>query len=192
MVFVDSIRAIRQFQRGMLGLGAISGAGWALLPNPHARWFGVVSVVSGLLTGLGAERLAFLQAAPRRITATRRQTFLESLGTGGMGSLGLRACASDQEAVNLSAQVAQLLRDAGCEVHDGLTVGNPTPEGIAIGVIAPDPAKTERAQRLIAAFTAAGFRTDPVITTQIGGSLQGSVVVLIGPKPTGALREPRG
>src|SRR3954469_6322800 len=107
MIFVDSIRAIRQFQRSMLGLAAISGAGWALLPNPYARWFGVVSVVSGLLIGLAAERLEFLRAAPRRITATRRHSFLKALGTGGMGSLGLRACASDQEAVNLSAQVAQ-------------------------------------------------------------------------------------
>jgi hypothetical protein len=186
MILVDSIQAIRRFQRVMLGLGTIGGLGWALLPNPQAPWFGVVSVLSGLLGGLGSLRVESLQAkhaAPRQITALRRQNFLEALGAHPMGSIGIRACASDQEALNLSAQVAQLLRDVGCEVRDALTVGNPTRQGISIGVIGADPPNTERARRLIAAFTAAGFATMPV-TTPIGGSPEEAVAVLIGPKPT--------
>ena len=182
MFLVDSIAAIRKFNRLMFGVGIVFGLGWALLADPAAsRICGAVSVLAGLFGGLGGFRIEALQR-PRRLGAKHRRALLETLKTIPKGSIEVRVCASDFEAIDLSAQVAGVLTDAGWSARQARTVPHPTRDGLAVGVIGTDAQAADRARELIDAFTKAGFEMDQA-AVPIGGVSIELVAVLIGPKP---------
>jgi hypothetical protein len=173
------------FNRAMQLIIFVGGIGWALIPNPAGSRFGVASVIAGFVLAVGTEYLEWLRAkqgAPRHMSPAQRHAFLTALGTTPPVSIGVRVCASDAEAVDLFTDVAQLLRDAGWAVRDALIVPHPTRQGIAIGVIQMNPQRADLARLFIAAFTAVGLTTNPQIETQISGTLDETVTILIGPK----------
>ena len=107
--------------------------GWALLADPAAsRICGTVSVLAGLFGGLGGFRIEALQR-PRRLGAKQRRALLETLKAILKGSIEVRVCASDFEAIDLSAQVVGVLTDAGWNARQARTVPHPTSEGLAVG-----------------------------------------------------------
>lgn len=182
MFLVDSIAAIRKFNRVMFGFGIAFGLGWALLADPTAsRICGAVSVLAGLFGGLGGFRIEALQR-PRCLGAKQRRALLETFKRIPKGSIEVRVCASAFEAIDLSAQVVGVLTDAGWNARQALTVPHPTREGLAVGVIGTDSQAVDLARELIDAFTEAGLETDQA-EVPIGGVTIELVAVLIGPKP---------
>lgn len=179
---IESVSSIRKFNRVMFAVGVLFGLGWALLTNPLAsRISGTVSVLVGLLGGLGGFRIEALQR-PRRLAAKPRRALLERLRQIPVGSIEVRVCASDLEAIDLSMQVVTALSDAGWNARHALTVTHPTRAGFAIGVIGTDQEAVDRARRLVQAFSVAGLDIDED-PEPIGGPTIELVGVLIGPKP---------
>jgi hypothetical protein len=86
------------------------------------------------------------------------------------------------EAIDLSAQVAGVLTDAGWNPQQALTVQHPTREGLALGVIGTDAKAVDLARQLIGAFADAGLKMNRA-AVPIGGITIELVAVLIGPKP---------
>ena len=183
MILIDSIRWMRMLNR-VMGLTVAGGSiGWALLPNPAARCFGVVTSLAGLLGYFGFERLERLRATPRQFTAKQRQAFIDVVGLSPKGPIGVVASAPDQEAIDFSAQVVQLLRETGWDVRHVHDVRHPTRAGLSVGAIRTDAETDERARWLVDAFSAAGIRANRVATPIPVPSLE-AITILIGPKPT--------
>ena len=171
----------------MLVLTALGGIGWALIANPWGARFGVASVVSGFVGGLVGKRIETVlseRAAPRKLTGSQRQRLLDALSRHPVGSLEVCACAADQEAVDFSEQLAEVLRAAGGIPILARSVGHKTPHSMAVGAIDIEPGSVARAQQLIDAFVAAGIDTSAAVVP-IGGTLDRAVAVLIGAKPNG-------
>jgi hypothetical protein len=107
---------------------------------------------------------------------------LETLKAIPKGSIEVRVCASDFEAIDLSSQVVGVLTDAGWNARQARTVPHPIREGLAVGVIGTGAQAIELARELIDAFTEAGLETDQA-AVPIGGITIELVAVLIGPRP---------
>jgi hypothetical protein len=158
----------------------LGGIGWAVLENPCARLSGVISVLAGLLIGIGAEVLERLRAAPRRVTARQGEAFIAAARAIPKGPLGVAASAADQEATAFSTQVVNLLSQAGWDVRHTVGVAPPIASGLAVGVSQPD-AEAE-AEQLVDAFKAAGISAIK-IETPVVRPFQERLTVLIGPMP---------
>jgi hypothetical protein len=177
---VTLVQAIRIFNRVMLVVAFLGGIGWAVLDNPFARPCGVISVVAALLSGIGAEVLERLRAAPRRFTTRQREAFNAAARAIPKSPLGVAVSAADQEATAFSTQVVNLLSQAGWDVRHTGGVAPPIASGLAVGVSQPD-AEAE-AQQLVNAFNAAGIAASKVATPVVR-PFHERLTVLIGPKP---------
>lgn len=97
-------KQLRALSRVLLGLGALSGIGWAVLSGVSSQACGVVSVLSSLGSAVIGERIERMRQ-PRVFTETQARALIDSLGVSPKGSIEIGCSTTDTEASDFTEEI---------------------------------------------------------------------------------------